>query len=434
MLERAIEERVRLKLLWKLVPLLFGLYAFFSLDRGNVGLAALEMNIDLRLSASIYGLGASLFTLAYLMFQIPATTLMRRLGPAKGFALVACAWGSVSMLTAFVWNDISFLSIRFCLGMAEAGFGAFVVYYIGQLFPRKIRGFTISLTLAAVPLTMVVASPISGVLLDWHHNGLRGWQWLFLVEGAPAFILGLMALRHLPNDVASARFLDDEERRWLAADMAAAPADDHQSNVGSLKDAAMSGTVWVLGLTLFAAVLGTNTLLFWMPQIIEQMSKASNLVVGWLNAIPWLTFALGMLLLGRLSDKLGNRVLTLSLAMALSAAGFVFGGLVDSPVLSFIGLLVGAFGVGATMALFWTVPLQMLTGANLAGAIAAINMIGNSSGIFAHGFIGWLRESTGGFGTTLVALATVQVAAIVILNFFNAARRCAGGEQPSSAT
>jgi len=423
MVDLEIKRSVERKLLWKLVPLLFGLYAFFALDRGNVGLAALEMNVDLQMSAAVYGLGASLFTLSYLLFQIPAVTTMRRLGPARGFALVAVSWGSVSMLTAFVWNDISFLAVRCLLGVAEAGFGSFVVYYIGQLFPRDIRGFTISLTLAAVPLTMVIASPVSGFLLDWHHSGLQGWQWLFLVEGAPAVLLGLLALRLLPDSVESAKFLKPEERQWLAADVAAADSDEHQSNVGSLKDALTSGTVWVLGLTLFSAVLGTNTLLFWMPQIIEQMSKASNLVVGWLNALPWLAFAIGMLLLGRLSDKLGNRVLTLSLAMGFSAAGFIFGGLVQSPVFSFIGLLVGAFGVGATMAVFWTVPLQMLTGATLAGAIAAINMIGNSSGVFAHGFIGWLREATGGFGTTLIALATVQILAIIVLNVFAAARR-----------
>lgn len=413
-----LERRVIVKMVTRVVSLLFVLYAFFSLDRGNVGLAAIEMNVDLRLSATVYGLGASIFTLSYLVSQIPITTAMRRVGAARGICCVAVSWGLVSMLTAFVWNDASFLAVRFLLGIAEAGFGSFIIYYIGEIFPRRIRGLTISLTLAAVPVTMMIASPISGVLLDWTHFGLRGWQWLFLVEGAPAVLLGVACFFLLPDHASQIRFLDDEERAWLVTETISTAKEKERANLASLRQVVASGEVWVLGLTLFGIVVGTNTLLFWMPQMIKLLSSGDNVLVGWLNAIPWLSFAAGMLLMGRLSDRMGNRVFSLSLAMLLAVAGFILGGAAGPAGWQFAGLVIGAFGVGAAMSLFWTVPLEFLGGTGLASAIAAINVIGNSSGVFAHALIGWLREITGGFGSTLLALAATQLIAVILLNAF----------------
>lgn len=414
-----VEQRVRRTMMLRLIVLLFALYAFFSLDRGNVGLAALEMNSDLGLSGMIYGLGASLFTLAYLVFQVPAVMTMRRLGASRGLSLVACGWGMASMSSAFVWNTQSYLVLRFLLGATEAGFSTFVVFYISQIFPRNMRGLALSMTFAAVPLTMVIASPVSGVLLGWYYAGLPGWRWLFLAEGLPSVLLGVLCLKFIPDSPEKIRFLSVDEREWLAADLEAVPAkDQHQAKVGTLIEAARSLIVWVLGLTLFATVLGTNTLLFWMPEMIGQMSKGSNLVVGWLNAIPWLAFAIGMLMMGRLSDRVINKVGTLSAAMLIAATGFALGGVSHTPALSFVGLLMGAFGVGASMSLFWTVPIQMLSGAAVAGAFATINLIGNSSGVFAHGIIGWIRDHSGGFSAALIALAVIQIAAIILLNLF----------------
>jgi ACS family tartrate transporter-like MFS transporter len=413
-----IERAVRRAMFRKVVPILFGLYAFFSLDRGNVGLASLQMNGDLRISAAAYGLGAGLFTIAYLLFQVPATLFMKRLGAPRGFATIACAWGLVSMCTAFVWDANSFMVIRFLLGAAEAGFGAFVVYYVGSVFPRSMRGLVISSTLVAVPVTMMIASPISGVLLGWSHAGLRGWQWLFLIEGLPTIFFGLLALWLLPKTADDANFLDEAQRRWLVADIAQQDTDGSTKTLGSFWEAVQVPVVWVLGLTLFATVLGTNTLLFWMPQMIEQVSQASDAAVGWLNAVPWLAFAIGMLIMGRLSDRSRNKVQALSVAMIVSAAGFIVGGTATSLSVSFAGLLFGAFGVGASIALFWTVPLQMVRGSGLAGALAAVNLIGNSSGVFAHGIIGWLRDHTGGFGSTLIALGIVTIVATLGLNVF----------------
>lgn len=417
-----IAGRVRRRLMMRVVLLLFALYALFSLDRGNVGLAALRMNADLGLSAQTYGLGASLFTLAYLLFQVPATTTMRRLGASRGLAIVACAWGAASMANAFVWNANSFLVVRTLLGIGEAGFSAFVVYYIGQTFPRSMRGFALSATLVAVPITLMIASPLSVLLLEWNHSGLRGWQWLFVIEGAPTIILGLLCLRFIPDDPERMRFLSKEERRWLTDDLAAHAAAAPTTQLGSSVDALRNGTVWMLGLTLFAIVLGTNTLLFWMPQMIAQVSKAGVVQVGWLNAVPWFAFALGMLVMGRLSDRIVNRITVLSVSMLIAAAGFVVGAISAQPVSSFAGLLIGAFGVGASMSLFWTVPMEMFGGAGMAGAIAVVNVIGNSSGVVAHGLIGWMRDHTGGFGTTLLSLAGVLVAAVILVNTLQGVR------------
>lgn len=418
--ETPIERRVRRALLLRIVALLFGLYAFFGLDRGNVGLAALQMNADLGFSSTLYGLGASVFTAAYLIFQVPAAMTMRRWGASRGFATVACGWGLVSMSSAFVWDSWSFLTIRFMLGFSEAGFGVFVVYYISQIMPHKMRGMALSMTLVAVPLTMAVASPISGFLLDWNYAGIKGWQWLFLIEGFPSVLLGLLSFRLMPDTVDHMRFLDEEERTWLKSDLAqAVTKNSHHTDIGTLLAAVRSPTVWVLGFTLFAALVGVNTLQFWMPQMIEQMSKAGNVAVGFLNAIPWLTFAIGMLVLGRVADRITNKVAVLSLAMVIAATGFAIGAISTNVGIAFVGLLVGAFGVGAVMGLFWTVPMQMLSGAGLAGAFAAINVIGNSSGLIAHGLIGWLRDHTGGFGATMLALGGILIASMIVLNFFD---------------
>lgn len=417
--DKAIERRVRRAIGWRILVLLFLLYAFFSIDRGNIGFASLEMNSALGLSGSIYGTGAGLFTLAYLIFQVPAAITMRRLGAARGFAAVAIGWGITSMLTAFVWSSASFLAQRALLGFAEAGFGAFVVYYISIIIPRNMRGLALSITLSAVPVTMIVASPLSGFLLDFSKSGLYGWQWLFLVEGASAVLLGFLCLRALPDRAEEAMFLNPDERAWLVDDIKQAPAaQGHHAEIHTLLGTLASPTVWVLGLVLFAIVLGTNTLLFWMPQIMKQISSGSNVRIGWLNAVPWLTFTIGMILTGRLADSMTNKLAILSMAMISAACGFAMGASVHSTICAFLGLLVGAAGIGASIGLFWTVPMQFLRGAGVAGAFAAINMIGNSSGVFAHAIIGWLHDKAGNFGPALFALAGTFAVAVAALNIF----------------
>jgi MFS transporter, ACS family, tartrate transporter len=409
-----LAHRVGRKLLVRVGSLLFLLYACFALDRGNVGFAALEMNRAIGISASIFGLGASLFTLFYLLFQVPNTMLLRRLGPRHGFAVLAIAWGIVSSSSALIWNAGSFISLRILLGCVEAGFHAYLVYYISQIFPRRTRSLAIGLAMSAVPLSQIVAAPISGALLNM-DAGLHGWQWLFIIEGLPALLLGVACLRLLPDAPRSAYFLSPDERSWLEREQATPEqASAHGGAVGSVRDVIWNPLVWALGFVLFANVLGTNTLLLWMPQLLKELSGAGNLEVGLLSMFPWASLAVGMLVLARLADRLASPLPILCLGFLLSCIGFA---LCASPQLSvsFIGLLLAAFGIGAAQSLIWAFAMRTVTGLASATAYSLITVIGNGSGVFAHAIIGWARDTSGSFVGVVIAISACMLLAIGVL-------------------
>jgi MFS transporter, ACS family, tartrate transporter len=409
-----LEQRVSRKLIVKVGGLLFLLYCCFALDRGNVGFAALEMNRAIGISASIFGLGASLFTLFYLLFQVPNTLLLRRLGPSRGFAVLAIGWGLVSASSALIWNATSFLAMRVLLGCVEAGFHAYLIYYISQVFPRRTRGLAVGLAMTAVPLSQIVAAPLSGALLTF-DSGLHGWQWLFIVEGLPAALLGLVCFRGIPDSTRSMRFLAADEREWLAAELAEplrVSAADHA--VSTVPQVIANPLVWGLGFVLFANVLGTNTFLLWMPQLIKEVSGAGNLEVGYLTMLPWAALAAGMLLLARLADRLASTLPILCLGFVLSCVGFALAAAPQMSV-SLIGLLLAAFGIGAAQSLIWAFAMRTVTGPAAATAYSLITVIGNGSGVFAHTIIGWARDTTGSFVGVVIAISACMLLAIGVL-------------------
>ncbi len=412
----SVKERTERKLLLRVAAVIFLLYFFFSVDRGNIGFAGLQMRQALGLSAEVFGLGSGLFTVGYLLFQVPNVIWLRHLGGGRAFAVIACAWGLASTATALVPDQFCFLVNRFVLGVCEAGFNAFVIYYINRTFPQRIRGFTIGLTLLAVPVSMIVASPLSGALLNWQGAGLQGWQLLFISEGVPSVLLGLLCLRLIPDSPHRMRFLSAEERAWLSNELEAEQPGQDSSPVHSIGEALGNPLVWALGFVLFTTVFAANVMLVWMPQMIQQMSGAGNVALGLLTSIPWIALGIGGVVMSRLSDKVPNRITPLRSSLAAAALGFILAAALQDahPLFGFVGLLLGAFGAGAAQGVFWALAMQLISGPNAATAYAVIMVLGNGSGVFAHPLIGKLHDATGSFAGVAWALAAFNLAAIAM--------------------
>jgi MFS family permease len=415
-----LQKRVEHKLLLHVASVVFLLYFFFAIDRGNVGFAALQMNSDLGLSAEVFGYGSALFTLAYLLFQAPNAEALRRLGARRGFAIIACAWGVASLSTAFVSSPAGFLVNRLVLGMAEAGFHAFMVYYISRMFPSRVRGFAVGVSFIAVPCSMIVASPLSGALLDVEIGGMSGWQSLFVIEGVPSVLLGLLCLKIVPDSPAQARFLTDEERAWLTQELSV--PDDRNEQGSALRNigaAIANPLVWALGFVLFTMVLAINVMTIWMPLMIKQVSGAGNLAVGVLNALPWVTFSIGCIVGGRTSDKVNNRATPLRIAVAIATLGFFASAALQeaSAAGAFAAFLLACVGAGGAQGVFWALAMQLIEGRGTAAAFAMITVVGSGSGVFAHPLIGRLHDSTGSFDGVVWTLTAFYVAAFATLHW-----------------
>ena len=435
-----LQKSVERKLMLHVASVVFLLYFFFAIDRGNIGFAALQMNDALGLTAEVFGWGSGLFTLAYLLFQAPNAELLRRLGASRGFAIIACAWGLVSTSTAFVPDQFWFLVNRFALGVAEAGFHAFMIYYISRIFPKRVRGYAIGVSFVAVPCSMIVASPLSGALLDVDIAGFHGWQSLFILEGVPSIIMGVLCLKLIPDTPADARFLTEEERTWLIGELGTVADTSEAGALHNIRQAAFNPMVWALGFVLFTMVLAINVMTIWMPLMIRQVSGAGNLAVGVLNSLPWVTFSIGCLLGGRSSDKVKDRATPLRISVAIATVGFLLSAALQEAhtTFAFAAFLLACFGAGGAQGVFWALAMQLLEGRAAAAAFAMITVVGSGSGVFAHPMIGSLHDSTGSFGGVVWTLAAFYVAAFGTLHWIARVKAAgkpndAGSLQPDAA-
>jgi MFS transporter, ACS family, tartrate transporter len=406
------EAIIARKMMLRLAPLILLLYLLFAIDRGNIGFAGLQMRQALGLSAEVFGIGSALFTVGYLAFQIPNTVWLRRLGGGRAFAAIACAWGLISAFTAFVPDTPWFYGNRFLLGVAEAGFNAFVIFYINRMFPRTVRGFAVGLTLLAVPLSMMVASPLSGWMLNWQWGAASGWQLMFIMQGLPSVLVGLLCWRLIPAAPSQIRFLSAEEKRRLELELEEGPS-PAQGMAQSTAEALLTPAVWALGFVLFTTVFAVNVMLVWMPQMIRQVSGAGNVGVGILNSVPWIALGIGCLAMSRVSDRLRSRKMALLPSLGIAAAGFLAAAALQEshPVLGFFSFAVGAFGAGAVQGVFWALAMELLP-AGAATGYAVISLLGNGSGLFAHPIIGRLHDATGSYAGVAWALGAFNLAAI----------------------
>jgi len=401
----------------RLIPFLFLLYVVAYLDRVNVGFAALDMNRDLGFSAAVYGLGSGIFFVSYTLLEVPSNLMLARVGAAVWIARIMLTWGLVSAATAFVQDATTFYVLRFLLGAAEAGFFPGIIYYLTQWFPARERARAVALFMTGTAIAGVIGGPLSSALLLLDGAlGLRGWQWLFLVEAIPAVALAPVVWRRLDAGPAEAAWLPDDERRWLvtalAAERAAAPAGH-----GDLRAALASGRLWALAAVYFSVVLAIYGVSFWLPQMLQAMAGTSSALVALVSAVPYLAAALAMVVVGARSDRTGERRWHVAGSALAGALGFVVAALVPgSFTLSLAALSLAAMGVWGTLGPFWALPTAFLTGRAAAGGVALVNSVANVGGFVGPTVTGYMRDLTGSFvaGLWLLAGALAVGAAIVL--------------------
>ena len=411
-----IDAVVVRKLTWRLVPFLFLLYIVAYLDRINVGFAALQMREQLSLTDAVYGLGAGVFFAGYFFFQVPSNLALQRVGARRWIALLMMLWGVISASMIMVRGSHSFYVLRFLLGAAEAGFFPGVILYLKNWFPAQARARTVARFMTAAPLSGVVGGPLSGALLGLHLAGsLAGWQWMFLLEGIPAVVLGGVALAYLVDQPEDARWLSQEEKTWLIEKL-------RQERLVVAGEAGAfaalrSGRIWLLAIVYF----GVNTVSYgvslWLPTLIRSLSGVSNFTIGVLSAIPYVAAAIAMVAVGLHSDRSGERRLHTAVpafAGALALTGAAYSTSIGPSILA---ISVAVLCVFSMVGPFWAMPTSLLSGTAAAAGIAFINSVGNLGGFVGPYVIGLVRTSTGQFkgGFLLVSAALAVSGAIALM-------------------
>ncbi|MEZ5420178.1 MAG: MFS transporter [Vicinamibacterales bacterium] len=399
----------------RLIPFLFLLYVVAYLDRVNIGFAALDMNRDLGFSATVYGLGSGIFFVSYTLLEVPSNLVLARVGARLWIGRIMLTWGLVSIAMAFVRDAWTFYLLRFLLGAAEAGFFPGIIYYLTQWFPARERAHAIALFMTGARSPGVVGGPLSSALL--HSDGLlglRGWQWLFVVEGLPALLLAPVVWRRLDGGPAEATWLTDAERSWLVetlrAEGAAAPGVHHD-----VRGALTSRRLWLLAAIYFFVVLAFYGVAFWLPQIVQALADVPSAVVALIAALPYVVAAVGMVFVGRRSDRTGERRWHVAVPAMVGAAGFAAAATVTgSLTASLAALSVAAFGIWGALGPFWALPTAFLRGTAAAGGVALVNAVGNVGGFVGPTLVGYARDATGSFGAGLWVLAGGLVAAALL--------------------
>ncbi|WP_394831467.1 MFS transporter [Pendulispora rubella] len=416
-----VEARTIRKIRRRLVPFLVLCYVAAYLDRVNVGFAALTMNADIGLDALSYSLGASIFFVGYFLFEVPSNYALVKVGARRWIARIMVTWGILSSATAFVSGPTSFYVARFLVGAAEAGFFPGIILYLTFWFPPAYRARIVSLFMVSIPASSVVGAPISGSLLGldgW--LGLKGWQWLFILEGAPAVLLGLVAGWYLTDSPERAEWLSREERDWLRRALRpAGDAESERATASGIARAMASPRILCLAIVYFGLTASNYGLGFWLPQIVKAMGL-TNTQTGLVTALPFLSGAIAMVLWARHSDRSKERFWHMALPAALACMGLATCACLRDPWLTVLVLSVAATGIFASLPVFWTLPTAMLTGTRAATGIALINSIANLSGFGGPYLVGWIKQRSGSFDGALLALSIfplISTALVLVLGW-----------------
>ncbi len=407
----------------RLIPFLCLCYAVNFLDRVNVGYAALAMNADLGFTPAIYGTGAGIFFVGYILFEIPSNLALQRFGARIWIARIMISWGLIATAMALVSGETSFYVMRFLLGVAEAGFFPGIILYLTYWFPARERARIVALFMAATPLATMVGGPVSGALLEFNGLfGLKGWQWLFIVEGLPAIVLGVIALRVLDNRPEEASWLSKGERQALSQVLAAEAEAARTTGYAELGQALTRPRVLALGLLYFCIVIGFYGISLWMPQVIQTYGL-NPLEIGFLTAIPYFFAAIAMVLWGAHSDRTGERIWHVALPLFLAGAAFAWSAATLPLALILVALTLATIGTYAAIGTFWSLPTSILTGTGAAAGLALINSMGNTGGLVGPPIIGAIKQQTGSFTAALLFLAGALVIGALIALLFGRAQR-----------
>ena len=399
----------------RLIPFLFVLYIVAWLDRVNVGFAALQMNSDLGFSSAAFGFGSGVFFVGYCLFEVPSNLVLHRVGARRWIARIMFTWGAISVAMMFVRTTLAFYVLRFLLGAAEAGFFPGVIYYLSHWYPEAQRARAIAAFMTAVPVSGVIGGPLSGALLTLNGTlGLAGWQWLFLVEGVPAILLGVIVLLYLNDRPELARWLSPVEREWLINSLAnERNARTPVRPIGILA-VLTDPTIWQLGIIFLLAAIGFYGYSFWAPLVIKSVTKSSDLGVGFiLGAISVVTIVF-MLLNSAHSDRTDERPLHTAIPLLVMGTGFFGCALLPEHPLALLSLALIPIGHCAAYGPFWSIPTRFLTGAAAAGGIALVVTIANVGGFLGPTLIGAMKDRFGTHGPAFMLLAACGIVAAVL--------------------
>jgi D-galactonate transporter len=403
------EEATYRKVAWRLTPLLMLCYVVAYLDRVNVGFAKLQMQADLNLSDAVYGFGAGIFFLGYFIFEIPSNIILHRVGARVWIARIMVSWGIISALTLFVTTPTMFYVMRFLLGLAEAGFFPGIILYLTYWYPAHRRGRMTTWFMTAIALSGVIGGPISGFILKACDglNGWHGWQWLFLLEGLPSIVVGIVVFIVLDDRIGKAQWPTAEERELLERNIAAEDATKEDPSIGTVL---ASPRVWLMSLIYFSFVIGLYGVSFWLPTIIKATGVTDAFTIGLLSAIPFAAAVVAMVLVSRSADRTRERRWHLAIPAFVGALGLVLSVLwAQSTLLAMIALTLATMGILTTLPLFWSLPTAFLAGTGAAAGIAMINSLGNLAGFLGPYAVGWLKEATAANAAGMYLLAAFMV-------------------------
>jgi MFS transporter, ACS family, tartrate transporter len=408
----------------RLMPFLFVLYIVAYLDRINVGFAILQMRGQFQISDADYGRAAGMFFAGYFFFQVPSNLILEKVGARRWISALMVAWGIISCLMVLIRGPVTFSVMRFLLGAAEAGFFPGIILYMKNWFPAKARARAVAWFMTANPIAGIVGSPISGALLNLHGSGMSGWQWMFVIEGVPAIILGVVVLFTLADTPQEARWLGDDEKECLLSEFAREKDSESGVPQQSFWKILLSPQLWLLSLVYFAVPTTMYGVTLWLPSVIRALAGLSYLWTGVVAVIPFAITAGAMVLVGMHSDRTGERRWHTAVPAFIAAAGLVIAAYGRTPVVVVAGIGLGMAFAESMVGPFWAMATSSMAGVSAATGIAVINSLGNLGGYFGPDIIGFFRTANGSFRGGLLAIgATCVVSGSIALMIADVSRR-----------
>jgi len=430
----SLEQTTISKISWRLLPLLMISYFIAYLDRVNLGFAGASMSKDLGFTSTVFGSAAGIFFLAYFLFEVPSNLALERFGARRWIARIMLSWGLISAAQAWVGGATSFNVVRFLLGIAEAGFFPGVIFYITLWFPASYRARIVGWFMFAIPISTVIGSPISGLILNMDGaGGMHGWQWLFILEALPALVLTFFVLFYLPDGPKDAKWLSTDERNWLQTTLDAERRNREAHNNISWKQSLFSWRVIALGFIYMGVTVPLYGLGFFLPQIIKGFGGLGNVEIGFINAFPYLIGAIAMLYWTRWSDAKRERKGFLLVSLVCIFVGLVAAAIANEPIPKMAAVTLAAVGIFSALPVFWTIPTTILSGTAAAAGIAWINSIGNLGGYIGPTIFGMLKDKTGNDFYAVLFLALLSVLAVVLLQIIGHDNKAEHGAVPQSA-
>jgi D-galactonate transporter len=405
------------KIAFRLMPFLMLCYFCAYLDRVNVGFAKLQMMSDLQFSEAVYGLGAGIFFIGYFLCEVPSNIVLHKVGARRWIARIMITWGILSGCFAFVQTEWQFYTLRFLLGVAEAGLAPGLLLYLTYWFPSYRRARMTVLWFIAIPISGMIGGPLSGLIMDRMSgvHGWFGWQWMFLIEAIPTVLVGLLVLAVLKDSVQDANWLTQDEKNLVKQELA--QDNQHKEGHASVKDFIADKRLWLLAGIYFCVVMGQYAITFWLPTLIRNSGISDNWHIGLLTSLPYMCAIVVMILAGRSGDHFQERRWHLIIPMCAGAIALTFATLFASNLtLSLICLCIAASGVLTASSLFWMLPTNFLGGVSAAAGIAAVNSFANLAGFCSPYLIGWVTTNTGSnaIGMFLITAVLIFGASLVL--------------------